>query len=265
MWEKPRILPILALAAAALLALKCMSLWTDVGSAFEAITPVRAADHGAAADAKSEAASLPPAQEEKAAEPAPATEAVTPGEGEKATAPAGEGAAVPAPAGENAAASASPGAPETASPAGEGLQYTRAEVEVLQNLSARRAELDKRAREIDLKEKLLSASEQRVSERIAELKSIEANIQSLLAARKDAEEGQIKSLVKVYESMKPKDAARIFEELEMDILLPVAQRMKEAKFAAILAQMNPDKAKRLTVGLAKQLELPEQKAPEQKS
>ncbi len=179
------------------------------------------------------------------------------------TTPAGEAAAAAASEGDNANASAAPEG-ETASPAGEGLQYTRAEVEVLQNLSARRAELDKRAREIDLKEKLLTASEQRVSERIAELKSIESNIQTLLATRKDAAEGQIKSLVKVYENMKPKDAARIFEELEMDILLPVAQRMKEAKFALILAQMNSDKAKRLTVGLAKQLELPEQKAPEQK-
>jgi flagellar motility protein MotE (MotC chaperone) len=260
MWEKPRILPILALAAAALLVLKCMSLWTDVGSAFATISSARAADHGAAATEKSEGGEHSTAQEEKAAEPAPAAEGAA--HGEDKPAPAGEAAS--AHESEAGDAAASPGE-EAASPAGEGLQYTRAEVEVLQNLSARRAELDKRAREIDLKEKLLSASEQRVSERIAELKSIEANIQSLLAARKDAEEGQIKSLVKVYESMKPKDAARIFEELEMDILLPVAQRMKEAKFAAILAQMNPDKAKRLTVGLAKQLELPEQKAPEQKS
>jgi flagellar motility protein MotE (MotC chaperone) len=265
MWDKPRILPILALAAGALLVLKCMSLFTDLGSALETITPARAADHGAAAESNGEGAAIPPAPEEKAAEPAPASEPAAQSEGEKATLPAAEAAPAPAAQNGNASEPASPAAADAASPAGEGLQYTRAEVEVLQNLSARRAELDKRARELDLKEKLLSASEQRVSERIAELKSIETNIQTLLAARKDAEEGQIKSLVKVYENMKPKDAARIFEELEMDILLPVAQRMKEAKFALILAQMNPEKAKRLTVGLAKQLELPEQKAPEQKS
>jgi flagellar motility protein MotE (MotC chaperone) len=251
MFDKPRILPILALAAAALLVLKCMSLWTDMGEAFEAVSAARAADHDAAAEAQGEAESPARAEAEKTA-PAPA-------ETESGEAPPEAGEAGPAPAAH---------ADDTGQAAprgdGEGLQFTRAEVEVLQNLSARRAELDKRARELDLREKLLSASEQRVSERIAELKSIEANIQSLLAARKDAEEGQIKSLVKVYENMKPKDAARIFEELEMDILLPVAQHMKEAKFALILAQMNPDKAKRLTVGLAKQLELPEPKAPEQR-
>lgn len=253
MWDKPRILPILALAAVALLFLKCMSVWTDLGAFLEAASEARAASPEGGSPAE------PP--------PAPAeaqNAAATPSD----TGDAADDENAPTPA--EGESSASGNAQEKAKAdesleASDGLQFTRAEVEVLQNLSARRAELDKRAREIDLKEKLLAASEQRVNERIAELKAIEANIQTLLAARKDAEESQIKSLVKVYENMKPKDAARIFEELEMDILLPVAQRMKEAKFALILAQMDAEKAKRLTVGLAKQLELPGQKAPEQKS
>lgn len=130
---------------------------------------------------------------------------------------------------------------------------SRSEVEVLQNLASRRQELDERGREIDMREKLLRASEQRIDERIAELKGIEANIQSLLQQRDAAEEAQILSLVKVYEGMKPADAARIFDKLDMDILLPVAQRMKAPKIALVLAAMDDDAAKRLTVGLARHL------------
>jgi len=67
----------------------------------------------------------------------------------------------------------------------------------------------------------------------------------------------MKSLVKVYESMKPKDAARIFERLEMDILIDVTVRMKEVKMAAVLAKMESEKARELTVRLANLRKFPE--------
>jgi flagellar motility protein MotE (MotC chaperone) len=130
---------------------------------------------------------------------------------------------------------------------------SRSEVEVLQNLAARRQELDARGREIDMREKLLKASEQRIDERIAELKGIESNIQSLLQQRDQAQETELLSLVKVYEGMKPADAARIFDKLDMDILLPVAQRMKPPKISPVLAAMDADAAKRLTTNLARHL------------
>lgn len=141
-----------------------------------------------------------------------------------------------------------PAEPGEATPTSS-ADVSRSEVEVLQKLAARRAELDQRARDLDLREKLLTASEQRVGERISELKALEINVQKLLGQRDAQEEAQIASLVKVYESMKPKDAARIFEELDMEVLLPVADRMKEAKIGAVLAAMNSDAAKRLTVNM----------------
>ena len=52
-----------------------------------------------------------------------------------------------------------------------------------------------------------------------------------------------RGLVKLYESMKPRDAAAIFNELDMPVLLQVLDRMKEAKAAPVLAAMQPDKAR----------------------
>ncbi|HEX4889092.1 MAG TPA: hypothetical protein VFW37_01810, partial [Alphaproteobacteria bacterium] len=63
-------------------------------------------------------------------------------------------------------------------------------------------------------------------------------------------------LVKVYEDMKPKSAAAIFDQLDMDVLLAVAKRMDEAKMAQVLSKMTPDAAKRLTLEMAKQRKLP---------
>jgi len=66
----------------------------------------------------------------------------------------------------------------------------------------------------------------------------------------------MESLVKIYEKMKPKDAARIFNNLEMDILIDVASNIKESKMAPILASMSSDRANKLTVELATRRQLP---------
>ena len=97
--------------------------------------------------------------------------------------------------------------------------FTEAEVEVLQRLSGRREALQQRSRQMAMREKILQATEQRIDKKIVDLKKLEIRIKSLLLEHDKEAEQQIKSLVKVYESMKPKDAARIFEQLEMEILL----------------------------------------------
>lgn len=132
-----------------------------------------------------------------------------------------------------------------------------AEVDVLESLSARRQELDKRGRELDMREKLVIAQEAKVDQKISEMHAIEDRLKGMLGQLDDEEAQQIESLIKVYEAMKAKDAARIFENLNKDILLDVAAGMKEAKMAAIMAAMDSKKAQQLTVLLATRLDLPE--------
>ena len=134
--------------------------------------------------------------------------------------------------------------------------FTPAEVEVLQSLSERREALQARAGELEMRENLLGATEKRIEEKIAELTKLEATVEAKLKRYDEQEEAKMKSLVKIYENMKPKDAARILEELDMGILLEVAERMREAKMAPILALMNSNKAKTITVELAMRRQLP---------
>lgn len=130
------------------------------------------------------------------------------------------------------------------------FDYSDSEIELLQDLAKRRDELDKRASALDQREALLTATEQRMDEKLAELKAVQAQIETGLQQQKDAQDAQYKSLVKTYETMKPKDAARIFDSLEMEVLIEVTQRMKEAKLAPVLAAMDPTKAQAVTVELA---------------
>jgi flagellar motility protein MotE (MotC chaperone) len=130
------------------------------------------------------------------------------------------------------------------------FNYSDSEIELLQDLAKRRDDLDKRAASLDRREALLTATEQRMDEKLAELKAVQAQIETGLQQQKDAQDAQYKSLVKTYETMKPKDAARIFDTLEMDVLLEVTQRMKETKLAPVLAAMDATKAQAVTVELA---------------
>jgi flagellar motility protein MotE (MotC chaperone) len=130
------------------------------------------------------------------------------------------------------------------------------EVDVLTSLAKRRGELDAREAKIQNEANILAATETRVDTKIAQLKSLQTQITALLAQRDAAQEKQVAALVKTYSAMKPKDAARIFDNLSDDVLLPVAEEMKSDTLAPVLAAMSADQAQKLTVKLANKLTLP---------
>ncbi|HER26285.1 MAG TPA: hypothetical protein ENI69_04170 [Rhodospirillales bacterium] len=133
---------------------------------------------------------------------------------------------------------------------------TQTEIDLLQQLAERRKVLQTRESEVEMREGLLQAAEARIEKKIAELRLYQETIEKLVKTYDDQQGAKIQSLVKIYENMKPKDAARIFEELEMDTLLLVTEGMSERKLAPIMAKMNPARATEITVELSKLRNLP---------
>ncbi|MBP2229306.1 hypothetical protein J2847_002600 [Azospirillum agricola] len=121
--------------------------------------------------------------------------------------------------------------------------------ELLKHFAERRAEIEQRTKEMEQREALLAAAEKRIDQKVAEMEKVRTDIQKLMNQGDEKQSAQLESLVKIYETMKPKEAARIFEELDMPVLLGVIQRMKEQKTAPILAAMDPVKAKEVTSAL----------------
>lgn len=132
-----------------------------------------------------------------------------------------------------------------------------AEMEVLNQLSQRREELDNRNKDLDTREDLIKVAEQRVDQKIKEMETLRGQLQSMVNQVSEGQATQIENLVKIYETMKPDEAARIFETLDMPVLLGVIQRMKPTRTAPILAKMAPEKAKEVTVALSHQDQLPQ--------
>jgi len=224
-----RLLPVVLFAGGLLLTVKVGGLWqeisVDAGRDSVAETPEASAGSPAAL-----------------AEEALAEAAV--GEGASETAAAGPTEP------ENLLEQAPPGS------AADPLSYTDEELELLQSLAKRRDELAARETALVEREALLAATEQRIDEKIAELKTLQGTIESLVGQHDAEQEAQLKSLVKIYENMKPKDAAQIFQELDLDVLLDVVERMQERKVAPVLAQMDPAKAREVTFELAQRRQLP---------
>ena len=124
------------------------------------------------------------------------------------------------------------------------------ESELIGRLGERRDSLDAREKELEMRMALVEAAEKRLDERTATLKAIEAKINALVDEKKAAENEQFASIVAMYETMKPKEAATIFDQLDMGVLMRVAKAMNPRKMAPVLARMDPMKAKSLTAGLA---------------
>jgi flagellar motility protein MotE (MotC chaperone) len=149
-------------------------------------------------------------------------------------------------------------APETAKPPDSTVLYpdpaqpvSASERALLERLQARRQELEARAREIDIRENLLKSAEKRIEGKVEELKAVESRIGAATEQKKEVEDARLKGLVTMYESMKPKDAAKVFDRLEMGVLFEIASKIAPRKMSDILGLMSPEAAERLTVEMAR--------------
>ena len=125
-----------------------------------------------------------------------------------------------------------------------------AERQLLEDLRARRLTLDAREAELATREAVLAAAERRLSARVDELSAMQARLEQLDRTAREREEANWTNLVRIYENMRPREAARIFDELEMPVLIEVVARMKQRAVAPILAGMQPDRAQKVTAELA---------------
>ncbi len=128
--------------------------------------------------------------------------------------------------------------------------YSQTELDLLQNLSKRRDELDQREKDLDIKATVLDATEKRINDKLADMKTMQEQLSKIVAEYNKQQGTEISSLVKIYENMKPTDAAAIFNEMDMPILLEVIDKMNERKVAPVLAGMDPKKARDVTQELA---------------
>ena len=253
-----RLIPVVATAAAALFALKTTSIVIEGG--YTLIASRAALAQGLGEGNKGYEMPPPAALDDTAPPPrgnritgGPARvptnswvrEVYAPGEYTgSVAAPKPEAKPDPAPTPANgAAATAAP--VEAIKPA-----MTAGERAVLESLQQRRQELETRSRELEVRDSLLRAAEKRIEQRLQELKEMEARVTGVEKKKDEEEAAKFKSLVSMYENMKAKDAAKIFDRLDLRILVEVVNAMNARRMSDILGLMTPEAAERLTIEIA---------------
>jgi flagellar motility protein MotE (MotC chaperone) len=152
-----------------------------------------------------------------------------------------------------------PAAPATEAPRTEGVvvypeqtaPMSASERAILERLQSRRQELEARAREIEIRESLLKSAEKRIESKVEEIKAVESRISTASGLKSEIDAARFKGIITMYEGMKPKDAAKVFDRLEMSVLFEIASQIAPRKMSDILGLMQAEAAERLTVEMAR--------------
>lgn len=136
---------------------------------------------------------------------------------------------------------------------------TRLGVAIEQDVAAQAATAAQRTRTLDLREQAARATELRLKADLAARATADPRPDAATEAA--AAGAQYDSLARVYQAMKPARAAPVFEQLEMDVQMQVAKRMRDRATAMILASMTPKAAADLSMALARKSAIPAGRSP----
>lgn len=224
----PRLLPLIGIAVVGVIGVNALSGARDFPAMLSA---ARAYAEGVAAPAKGKGDKAKPGKGEAAEDAAKASTALPPGTSGAAPAVAGVCA---------------PNAAELAKSAG----LSPGELEQLQNLQARRGQIDQQAKDLDTQTALLSAAEIKLDAKFKAMSDLKAQIEALMGQADQKTQSEVDRLTVVYSKMKPADAAAVMATLDDKVRVPIAASMKPAILSAILGKMNTPDAKKLTELLA---------------
>lgn len=117
------------------------------------------------------------------------------------------------------------------------------EVNHFRKLVERKNALDAREAELARMESELNAQRDEVEKRLKALEETRRSISSVLQEKVAEDEKKIETLVQMYSSMKPVQAAKIIEAMDEDLAVQIIGRMKKKSAAEVMNLMNPEKAK----------------------
>jgi flagellar motility protein MotE (MotC chaperone) len=121
---------------------------------------------------------------------------------------------------------------------------------LLDTLREREAGVASRERALEDRNQALAIADEQVTRRLAELQAAEDSLRRTLAIAETAAEDDLDRLTRVYETMKPKQAAALFEQMDARFAAGFLARMRPDAAAAIMAGLSPQAAHMFSVVLA---------------
>ena len=130
---------------------------------------------------------------------------------------------------------------------------TKPGISTSESLSAfQQKEIEIRKKEEQLKEKeeRLGRLEKEIELKVKDLLALQKEVQSVQSEKQDTQNTRVKSLAKIYGTMKPKEAAKLMENLDDKLVMGIIAILTPDEAAAILALMEVKKAAKISEALS---------------
>lgn len=112
--------------------------------------------------------------------------------------------------------------------------------------------LAKQLLELEVRETALRELEQDLNQKIQTLEELRQQTLAIILPGEKERQGQLDTLIKFYQAMKPQSAARLLEKLPTPLAADVLSSMKSRGAGKILNVMNADKAVQISKLMAGQ-------------
>ncbi len=120
-------------------------------------------------------------------------------------------------------------------------QVDRAETDLARDILARRSDIDGEQKGLEDQKRILDAAKAALDEKMRDLDNSMAALAERQAAHKETMAAETERLVKIYEEMPPKEAAAIFNIMDIHVLVSLASKMSPRKISAVMGYMVPER------------------------
>lgn len=120
----------------------------------------------------------------------------------------------------------------------------------MQAIAEKNAALTEREEIISSYEEKLEDREKQIEAKILELKEAEISLRGTISAAQNSAREDVEKLTLLYEKMKSKEAAAVFELMEPSLAAGFLSNMKQEQASGILAKVSPEKSYAISIYLA---------------
>jgi flagellar motility protein MotE (MotC chaperone) len=124
-----------------------------------------------------------------------------------------------------------------------------ASAEVLSYLEQKEMELKRKERSLQEQEQHLLEMQKEVEQKLQELIVIQKDIQNFRNEKTENKNASVRSLAQIYGSMKPKEAAKLLENMDEKLVVSLVSTLKANEAAEIFAAMDSKKAAKISEAL----------------
>lgn len=120
-------------------------------------------------------------------------------------------------------------------------EVAKAEADLVQNILTRQSTFDDEQKNLEEQKHILDAAQAAINEKMRNLDSSMAALAERQAAHRETMSAETDRLVRIYEEMPPKEAAAVFNIMDIHVLVSIANKMSPRKISAVMGYMMPER------------------------